>query len=215
MTRPSDPSQRGVSLIVVLLILVVVSVLGVGGAQIALMAERGSRNDRDMQVAWQAAEAALMDAEFDIHGPNTAAASRRAMFDGMSNTSAFVAGCGTSANTTSKNRGLCQLPLTGKPAWLTVDFTLDSATSAPTTAFGTFTGRSFASVATGGTATGVQPAKAPRYVIEPIPDILEREVGVAGKANANKQPGFIYRVTAMGFGPRADIQALNQILYRD
>ncbi|HUD33331.1 MAG TPA: PilX N-terminal domain-containing pilus assembly protein, partial [Variovorax sp.] len=88
MTRPSDPSQRGVSLIVVLLILVVVSVLGVGGAQIALMAERGSRNDRDMQVAWQAAEAALMDAEFDIHGPNTAAASRRAVFDQMHDTTA-------------------------------------------------------------------------------------------------------------------------------
>ena len=212
MTRPSDPSQRGVSLIVVLLILVVVSVLGVGGAQIALMAERGSRNDRDMQVAWQSAEAALMDAEFDIHGPNTAAASRRTTFDGMNNTTAFVAGCGTS--TTDKNKGLCQLPPTGKPAWLTVDFMLDSAT-APTVAFGTFTGRSFASVAAGGAATGVQPAKAPRYVIEPIPDILEREAGVAGKAAANKLPTFIYRVTAMGFGPRADIQALNQILYRD
>ena len=214
MTRPSDPSQRGVSLIVVLLILVVVSVLGVGGAQIALMAERGSRNDRDMQVAWQAAEAALMDAEFDIHGPNTAATSRRSTFNEMHDTTAFVAGCGTSATATSKNRGLCQLPPTGKPAWLTVDFTLDS-TNAPTTAFGTFTGRSFASVAAGGTATGVQPAKAPRYVIEPIPDILEREAGVAGKAAANKLPTFVYRVTAMGFGPRADIQAINQILYRD
>jgi type IV pilus assembly protein PilX len=221
MTRPSDPSERGVSLIVVLLILVVVSVLGVGGAQIALMAERGSRNDRDMQVAWQAAEAALMDAEFDIHGPNTAAASRNSTFYERHDTDVFVTGCGTSASTNptakaeEKNRGLCQLPLTGKPAWLTVDFTLDSATNAPTTAFGTFTGRSFASVAVGGTALGVQPAKAPRYVIEPIPDILEREAGVAGKAAANKLPRFIYRVTAMGFGPRADIQAINQILYRD
>ncbi|HUD34358.1 MAG TPA: pilus assembly protein, partial [Variovorax sp.] len=133
--------------------------------------------------------------------------------DQMHDTTAFIAGCGTSV--TDKTRGLCQLPLTGKPAWLTVDFTLDSTTNAPTTAFGTFTGRGFASVAAGGAATGVQPAKAPRYIIEPIPDILEREAGVAGKANANKQPGFVYRVTAMGFGPRADIQAINQILYRD
>lgn len=211
MTRPSDPSERGVSLIVVLLILVVVSVLGVGGAQIALMAERGSRNDRDMQVAWQSSEAALMDAEFDIHGPNNAAVNRRAVFGDQHDTNAFLSGCGTSV--TDKNRGLCQLATTGKPAWLSVDFTLDTA-NAPTTAFGTFTGRSFASAA-GGQAAGVQPAKAPRYIIEPIPDPLDRELGVGGKAGANKTPTFIYRVTAMGFGPRADIQAINQILYRD
>jgi len=59
-------SQHGVSLIMVMLILIVVSVLGVGSAQIALMSERGARNDRDQQVAWQAAEAALNDADFDM-----------------------------------------------------------------------------------------------------------------------------------------------------
>ena len=58
--------QSGMSLIMVLLILVVVSLLGVGGAQIALMSERGARNDRDLQMAWQAAEAGLIDAENDI-----------------------------------------------------------------------------------------------------------------------------------------------------
>jgi Tfp pilus assembly protein PilX len=148
MTRPSDPSQRGVSLIVVLLILVVVSVLGVGGAQIATMAERGSRNDRDMQVAWQSAEAALTDAEFDIHGPNTAAGNRRSVFKDMRDINLFVAGCGTSGT----SKGLCTLVETGKPAWLTVDFTIDAAT-ARTTALGTFTGRGFAAVGAGQGAT--------------------------------------------------------------
>ncbi|RZM02650.1 MAG: pilus assembly protein [Variovorax sp.] len=206
MTRPSDPSQRGVSLIVVLLILVVVSVLGVGGAQIATMAERGSRNDRDMQVAWQSAEAALTDAEFDIHGPNTAAGNRRSVFKDMRDINLFVAGCGTSGT----SKGLCTLVETGKPAWLTVDFTIDAAT-ARTTALGTFTGRGFAAVGAGGAALGVQPAKAPRYIIEPIVDVLERDLGTG----TGKPPSFVYRVTAMGFGPRADIQAMTQMMYRD
>lgn len=58
--------QRGVSLIVVLLILVIVSILGVSGVQISMMAEKSARNSRDYQIAWQASEAALVDAEFDI-----------------------------------------------------------------------------------------------------------------------------------------------------
>ena len=35
----------------------------------AMLGERSTRNERDYQVAWQAAEAALMDAQFDIRGP--------------------------------------------------------------------------------------------------------------------------------------------------
>lgn len=62
---------RGASLLMVMMILVIVSILGVSGVQLALMSEKGARNDRDMQMAWQSAEAALQDAEFDlatIHG---------------------------------------------------------------------------------------------------------------------------------------------------
>lgn len=192
-----SPRERGASLIVVMLLLIIVSVLGVGGAQIAMMAERGSRNDRDMQVAWQAAEAALMDAEFDIHGPGTA--SRKATFTDMHNTNEFVSGCGT----TGTVKGLCALAETGKPAWLLADFTNDD-NDAPSTAFGDFTGRTFAAG-----NVGVQPAKVPRYIIEPISDPLNRD------KTFDKPPTFIYRVTAMGFGPRDDIQAVTQILYRD
>lgn len=187
--------QRGVSLIVVLLLLVIVSILGVGAAQIATMGERSSRNDRDMQVAWQSAEAALMDAEFDIHGP--VASSRRAVFTNMANTNAFVSGCGSSGN----SKGLCALETTAKPAWLTVDFT--ATTGAKTTAYGEFTGRSFPA----GTA-GIQPSKPPRYVIEPIEDPANRDISGATTS-------YIYRVTAMGFGPRDDIQGVVQIIYRD
>ena len=185
-------AQRGASLIIVMLILIVVSVLGIGSAQIALMSERSARNDRDQQVAWQAAEAALMDAEFDMRGPGTA--TRATLFDGK-NSTPFVDGCGTSGNSI----GLCNTSVTGKQAWLTADFTTTES-SAATAQFGAFTGRTFAA----GTLV-TQPSKAPRYVIELVPD------PVGDMSN----PTFLYRVTAMGFGPRADIQAVLQMLYRN
>ena len=181
-------AQRGASLIMVMLILVVVSLLGVGGAQIALMSERGARNDRDQQVAWQAAEAALIDAEIDmkIGNPGDPTHDRKDNFnDKLNFRSAF--------DPSGKYVGLFDGTLQGKPAWLTVDFTA-TGSGAPTTEFGAFTGRTFAA---GG--VGVQPAKAPRYIIEWIVD---------------KDNNPLYRITAMGFGPRADIQAVLQTIYR-
>ena len=176
--------QRGASLIMVMMILIIVSLLGIGGAQIGLMSERGARNDRDMQVAWQAAEAALIDAEADMFG------TRKPFFDGKTRTG-FLAGCGTSGTSI----GLCDIVSSGKPAWLTVDFT-NTDSNAPTTAFGAFSGNSFKT----GT-TGVQPYQLPRYIIELVEDPFS-------KGN------YVYRVTAMGFGPRQDIQAVMQMIYR-
>jgi type IV pilus assembly protein PilX len=193
--------QAGVSLIVVMLLLIIASVLGVGGAQIASMAERSARNERDMQLAWQSAEAALMDAEFDIHGPGTS--TRKALFAGMQSTSDFVADCGGTGN----KLGLCEMVETGKPAWLTANFEEDGS-SANTVPFGQFTGRTFAA-STGGNPNGVQPEMVPRYIIEPISDPLNRDKSVTAP------PAYIFRVTAMGFGPRKDIQAVSQILYRN
>jgi type IV pilus assembly protein PilX len=195
LPRPGPGAQRGFSLMIVLIILTVVSMLGLAGIRIAAMSERGARNDRDQQIAWQAAEAALMDAEQDLYGPGASA--RRALFGATPDLGAFVEGCGTSGN----SRGLCSLVAGGKPAWMTVDFS-DESDTAPTTAFGQFTARTFQA---GG--PGVQPEKPPRYVIEVMRDPGDRDV-------ATTQPRYIYRVTAMGFGPRADIQAVVQMLYR-
>lgn len=134
--------QHGISLIIVMLILIVVSVLGIGGIQIAMMGERGTRNDRDMQIAWQAAEAGLIDVEFDIEGlPASSTTKRNTIFKAKETEIAkFIQDCGNSGQSV----GLCALNATGKPAWLTVDFTATGST-APTVQFGTFTGRDFPS----------------------------------------------------------------------
>jgi type IV pilus assembly protein PilX len=203
--RPTVKHQRGASLILVLLILVVASLLGVGAAQIALMSERGSRNDRDLQVAWQSAEAVILDAECDILDPermksapdvtkyNCPKSDRMSLFDGKS-LAPFIDGCGASGD---KSQGLCAAVAAGRPAWMTVNF-LDTTTNAPTTPYGLFTGRVFAA------GVGLQPARPPRYVVEVVPDTI------GDKAD----PAYLYRVTGMGFGPRTDIQAVLQILYR-
>ena len=199
--------QQGASLILVLMILVVASLLGVGASQIALMSERGSRNDRDLQVAWQSAEAVILDAECDILDPermktapdatkfNCPTSTRMALFDGKSPVP-FIDGCGQAGG---QNQGLCAQVAAGRPAWMTVDF-LDTSSTAPTTPFGQFTGRTFV------TGAGLQPARPPRYVVEIVPFTPE-----FGDVSTTE---YLYRVTGMGFGPRADIQAVLQILYR-
>jgi type IV pilus assembly protein PilX len=159
-----------------------------------LLTERSSRYDRDWQIAYQSAEAALLDAEFDLRGPNTSAAKRVSNFTPTS-LLGFTDGCGTGTD-----RGLCMPTAAGKPIWYLVDF-LDTGTSAKSAEFGEFTGRTLDYG-----STGVRPARKPRYIIEAIPD---RSPG--GSAGV---PRYLYRVTAMGFGPRDDTQAVLQMYFR-
>ena len=177
--------------------MMVVSVLGLGAAQIALMGERSSRNERDQQIAWQAAEAAMIDAELDIFlSDSNEVGTRKEIFDGKS-AKDFVDGCGTTGN----SKGLCAFDAAAtKPAWLTVDFS-DTDDDAPTVPYGHFTDRSFPSG-----ELGIQPALAPRYLVELLPD--------PGRTDLTKVT-YVYRVTAVGFGPRADTQAVLQMLYRN
>ena len=199
MRRPRVPAtrvqQQGLALVVVLQVLLLISILGLGAAQIAMMNERGARNDRDAQSALQSAEAGLADAIRDIDGPPAAVARADAFADDAGID--FAEGCGTGP----RSRGLCIQKRSGKPVWQEVDFT--DATR--TVGFGEFTGRTFASGA--GVENGVRPALAPRYIVEAVDD---REPMADLSAPAPR----VFRVTVMGFGPRRDIQAVVQALYR-
>lgn len=192
-SRHRAPAARhqGFSLVTVMIILVVVSLLGAAASQMVLLGERSARYDRDWQIAFQAAEAALIDAEFDIRGP---AGTRMATFTSTS-LLGFSAGCSTGTD-----RGLCLPSTAGKAVWYSVDFTDESA-NANTVQFGEFTGRTLAYG-----NTGVQPALRPRYIIEAVPDMTP-----GSSANLQK---ILYRVTAMGFGPRKETQAVVQMYLR-
>lgn len=204
--RRTGAAQHGFSLIIVLMILVVVSILGVGGIQISMMAERATRNDRDLQVAWQSAEAALIDAELDILGqPATATTKRNEIFKrGATDVAKFLPGCGKTGE--GKSFGLCApSPVPDvKPDWLTANFVATGA-NVNTVAFGTFTERTF----TAGGA-GLQPAAAPRYVVEILDDPSSSRTRPPGTAKE-----YLYRVTALGFGPNANTQAVVQMIYRN
>lgn len=200
--RARITQQSGAALMTVMMVLIIVSMLGLAAVEITVMSERGSRNDRDLQLALQAAEAALADAAYDIDGTGAVAVSRPEVF-AIDSSADFQEGCGDAAS--GHGKGLCMPALAGQPVWLTVDFTAPPARSRAVS-LGEFTGRSFASAEDGG-SQGVLPAAKPRYVIEAVPD---GEVFT----DLRRKTGYVYRVTAMGFGPRQDIQAVLQMVYR-
>jgi type IV pilus assembly protein PilX len=133
--------QRGASLLIVLLMLVVVMLFGVSAAQLSLMNEKSSRNDRDRHIAFQAAEAGLRDAERDIAG-------------GRITPEVFPDQAGA-CHGVGAHQGLCLATVNIAP-WRLIDF----SAAAPSVRYGQFTGISFPH----GAAS--LPAQPPRYLIE-------------------------------------------------
>lgn len=58
--------QRGMAVLLSLVLLVIVLLLGTSAAQLSLQGVRAARAARDREVAFQAAEAAVADAEHDL-----------------------------------------------------------------------------------------------------------------------------------------------------
>lgn len=56
-------SQRGMALFLALVVLLLITILGISGLQTTTLEERMATNSRDRDLAFQAAEAALRDAE--------------------------------------------------------------------------------------------------------------------------------------------------------
>jgi type IV pilus assembly protein PilX len=194
-----SPGQCGATLVVTLIILIAVSLMGVSTAHIALLGEKFSRNDRDRQIAFQAAEAALLDAELDISGTPDEGRSRSALF-ASHKTDGFVDNCGAGAK--NVYLGLCRH--TGdqsQTAWLTVNFLDESAGTMRTVPYGTFTGQYFQ------TGSGMLPAKPPRYIIELISNSR------AGENAAIEERSYLYRITAVGFGAREGTRVMLQTVY--
>lgn len=207
--RKLHRGERGASLVVVMMVLLVVSVIGIAGARLALLGEMSARHDRDSQIAFEAAEAALVDAQDDIEG-NRAAGSCA----GLREADVFKwamddIGNGVCKNTTA-TKGLCTPAAEGdaRPTWAKVDF-LDDSANAVTVPAGTFTCRAFDA----GSA-GVKPARAPRYIIEYLKDTTGGTQASTSATTSRTEVPPTFRITAMGFGPRLDTRVVVQIEYR-
>ncbi len=164
-------------------------VLGVSVLSINVMQERMVGNTKDRDLALQAADAALRDAEQDLRTTTPPAA-------------AFRDDC---------TGGLCTPPSqragAGLPSPLPVyhpSFGFDWANAARTRAYGTATGAA--------AYPGV--AQQPRYVIERLALLAAApgidSVALGGGAAA---PGVAYRITVRAVGARADTAVLLQSIY--
>lgn len=186
--------QHGSALAVTLFVMLAALALGVSAARAALSAERAARAERDRHIALVAAEAALLDAERDIEGDGVPASRARHFVAGA--TAGFVEGCGRHGEA---NAGLC-LYSESAPAWKQVDLA-EGGSTARSVAYGTFTGGTLPAGA------GTLPARLPRYLIEALPSRRHGE-------DASQPAASAYRITAIGFGPRASTRVVLQGVYR-
>ncbi|WP_223851305.1 MULTISPECIES: pilus assembly PilX family protein [Cupriavidus] len=193
---PSMRGDSGMALVTTLTMLVVVLLLAITGARVALDGKRNARHMRDMDIAFQAAEAALRDAELDIEA-SPDARSRSSLFSTRSS-EGFIEGCNTGAAGAQPYLGLCLPNAADGDIWNVVDW--DATTTPRTVAFGTFTGRRFQ------TGTGAMPSRPPRYLIELVVD-----QSIGAQADGLR---YLYRITALGFGPHPDTRAMVQSVYR-
>jgi Tfp pilus assembly protein PilX len=187
----SQRRQRGAVLLTALFLMLAVLMIGVSAARTAVNGEKSARHERDRHIAFAAAEAALLDAEHDVEGGADPASARAALF-APGGSAGFVAGCGQGA--ASGNFGLCLPALAAAaPVWQALDLSDAGAGSVP---YGQFTGAAMP------VASGVLPARLPRYIIELAP--------LAGAAPAG---GAFYRITAIGFGSRETTRVVLQSYY--
>lgn len=175
--------------------LLVVLMLSTSLANMALMGEKAARNEREKQVAMHAAESALLDAEKDIEN-SSAKSSRSAIFSPYS-TEGFADGCGKGDG--NRYQGLCTSHGSGQKSAL---FSADLANvgrSSPSVEFGRFTGQTLPN------GDGPFPIQLPRYIIELM---LDTTAGQSASAV------YMYRITAIGFGPTSATQIVLQSFYR-
>jgi type IV pilus assembly protein PilX len=190
---PLAKRQSGVALIFVLIMMSMVFIVAAVSSRLVTSGERAARNDRDRQTAFQAAEAALADAEVDIMGPNTASNSRVSFFG----KSGADSGCSNDANA----RGFCGsgLDATAHKAI----FKEESATARQYVTYGEFTDRADQFPIS---STGALPVKLPRYIIEKASLNFRNRGEIAGKPF----DGFV--VTAIGYGIQPNTEVVLQIL---
>jgi type IV pilus assembly protein PilX len=192
--------QQGISLAVALLMLIVIMMLGISAVHIALQGEKASRNDRDRQIAFQAAEAALIDAESDVEFSPDALRTRSKIFS-RNKSIGFSEGCG--AGEENPFLGLClRAPDGSPPAWLAVDFLDTDSATMKSVPYGKFTGQIFQ------VGNGSLPVMLPRYIIEIMP------YNNPGASAALNERTYFYRITAVGFGARQTTRVTLQAFYR-
>ena len=196
MKRAHKQGGGGLALVTCLVLLSAIMLASVAAAMLATEDERGARLERDRQLAFQAAEAALAEAELDIEGGANSLGRPAAFADTAIANYALACGAGDG----NPQQGLC-LASEESAAWAQVDLSDTAPSSAPTVAYGRFTGRAWP------LGAGPLPRRLPRYLIEALP---QHQLGAA----ADQGRAWLFRVTAIGFGQHPSMRVVLQSYYR-
>lgn len=190
---PARFAQRGMSMIISLVMLIAITLIGLAAIGSSVMQEKIVGNTKDMNLALEAAEAGLRDAEADIAANITS---------GSAFTSAGAAGLWTTPSTWGTP--------TSTPLWQLVDWSGDAQSLATTRFYGQFTGAQL----TGMTSAPPLYAALPLYVIEKLSTVQPGQgdawgQGVAPSSNA----GVYYRISVYATGGRPDTHVVMQSIY--
>jgi type IV pilus assembly protein PilX len=182
-------SQNGASLLISLIFLVILTILGLAALRVATLEERMSGNARDRSLAFQAAEAALRDAELDVqclkYNKAPATTFRPNVGACISGMTGADAAC-TDGLCCNQSGLVCIEPSTTTTASVMQKF---DASPTPSVAYGTYTGAP--------ALAGV--AAQPRYLIEPF----------------FRDSKNYYRITARGFGLGSNTQVTLQEVFKE
>lgn len=210
-------SQRGFTMIVVLLMLSAVFIVAAFSSRLSILGEKATRNDRDHQSALLGAEAALKDAEADLLLGSSAPNARCGYIRGGGleltqmppNVRLFEPDCGNVSSSTDgsiSTRGLCAYNAGNTPLYKSIDWEA-SGNNRRYVNLGEFTGNT--DWANGDSGL---PKKAPKYIIELLP------VKVMSSAPAGSTAGYVittygFLVSALGYGLTPDSMAMVQGLF--
>jgi type IV pilus assembly protein PilX len=189
MHRP-PPREQGVVLAIGLLILVIMTLIGVTAMTTTSLENKMAGNLKDWNLALQAAEAGLRDAETDV-----------AISGRVSGKTNAVDNCAALLSSPSDQDGQCLSPVTATTnLWQTIDWT-ESASPVKYVKYGRFT------AAPGYTSTEGF-AALPRYIIEPMDS---NKPGEDNLTFPHKTKTF--RITVVGYGGTTDANVMLQSTY--
>ena len=223
-------SQSGVILVVTMLFLIMLTLIGTAAINMSTAEERMARGMRDYNVAIQAAEAALRDAQFDVLNIGPWAQPVRH----ISGQSGFNSSCTGGLCTVLAGAGgrVWEAP-SNAGTWLSNTTGLDKSRS-----IGTHTGtyrmpmsnypaESLPAAQAADPVNSLAPVPAPlqirvggvsrqpRYLLEAIPDDRSG-ITVSSQALSGYGSGleFVYRVSAIGFGSDPNTRVVLQMMYK-
>ncbi len=180
--------QSGMSLFPALMFLLVLSVLGISALNSTLMQEKMVSNTKDLNIAFQAAEAGLRDAEDDVS-------------KNIDTGSVFTATC---------VNGLCKPPSTWpSPSSADISKLVDWSDSSKTRSYGVYT--SAPTLPT----VAAQPKYVIERLTPPpgLPANPGSSVGIGCGAGCVHSGGFAYRLTVLGTGARPETRVVLQSTY--